>query len=127
MIQGRPIGVILVALLLIVAFCADFYNGISMIIGTFPIPTVYATLGTFYGVLLVFGGFAGLSLFYGILNLKNWARLIFLVLFPAQVIFNIILDPSVSENYFLLVLSFIMSGYLLLPTTRNHFSSEAFL
>jgi len=124
MIQNRPIGVILIALLLIIAFCSDFYNGISMIIGTLPIPTVYATLGTFYGILLVFGGFVGLSLFYGILNLKNWARLIFLVGFPAQVIFNIILDPTVSENYFLLVLSFIMSGYLLLPGTGNHFKSE---
>ncbi len=124
MIQGRSIGVILIALLLILAFCADFYNGISMIIGTLPIPTVYATLGRFYGVLLVFGGFVGLSLFYGILNLKNWARIIFLVGFPAQVIFNIILDPTVSENYFLLVLSLIMSGYLLLPATGNNFKSE---
>ncbi|MFW9789215.1 MAG: hypothetical protein ACFFE2_16660 [Candidatus Thorarchaeota archaeon] len=126
MIQGRPVGVILIALLLIVAFCADFYNGISMIIGPIPIPTVYATLGTFYGVLLVFGGFVGLSLFYGILNLRNWARLIFLVGFPAQVTFNLILDPAVSENYFLLALSFIMSGYLLLPRTRIHFSPEVF-
>jgi hypothetical protein len=76
MLSGRPTGVVLLALFLIVAFCADFYNGVSMLLGTLPVPPVYAALGEFYGVLLIFGGFIGMSFFYGIMNLKNWARLL---------------------------------------------------
>jgi hypothetical protein len=122
LIRGRPYGVILVSLLLIVAFCSDFFFGATMFIGTRPIPPVYADLGNSYGLLLIFGGFVGLLLLYGILKLKNWARLILLVLFPAQVIFNIALDPLILENYTLLVMSLILSVYLLLPSTREHFS-----
>ncbi|MFW9888417.1 MAG: hypothetical protein ACFFER_09555 [Candidatus Thorarchaeota archaeon] len=125
MLYDRPIGVILIGLLLIVAFCMDFYNGTSMILGFMPIPPIYTTLGEFYGLLLVFGGFVGLFLFYGTLKLINWARLILLFGFPAQVIFNIILDPTISENYFLLFLSLVMAAYLLLPTTRDHFSRKS--
>ncbi|MHA2003085.1 MAG: hypothetical protein ACW975_05510 [Candidatus Thorarchaeota archaeon] len=125
MLYGRPIGVILVALLLIVTFCMDFYNGISMVFGTMPIPPVYTPLGEFYGLLLVFGGFVGLALFYGTLKLRNWARLILLFGFPAQVIFNIILDPAISENYFLLFLSLVMAAYLIMPSTREHFSQKS--
>jgi hypothetical protein len=119
---GRPTGVVLLALFLIVAFCADFYNGFLMILGTLPVPPVYAALGEFYGVLLIFGGFIGMSFFYGIMNLKNWATLLVQVGFPAQVIFNIILDPTIYENYFLLVISIIIAIYLQMPSTRDHFS-----
>jgi hypothetical protein len=93
-----------------------------MILGTLPVPPVYAALGEFYGVLLIFGGFIGMSFFYGIMNLKNWARLLVQVGFPAQVIFNIILDPTIYENYFLLVISIIIAIYLQMPSTRDHFS-----
>jgi len=119
---GKPTGVILLALFLIVAFTMDFYNGGMMLIGELPIPTVYATLDAFYGVLLLFGGILGLFLFYGILNLKNWARLILQIGFPAQVLFNIILDPIIYENYFLLAISIIIAIYLQMPSTREHFS-----
>lgn len=125
MLYDRPIGVILVALLLIVAFTMDFYNGISMVLGTMPIPHVYAALGEFYGILLIFGGFAGLFLFYGTLKLKNWARLILIFGFPAQVIINIILDPTISENYFLLALSLAISAYLLVPSIRDCFTGKS--
>ena len=119
---NKPTGVALLALFLIVAFTMDFYNGAMMVIGALPVPPVYAALGTFYGVLLLFGGVIGLCLFYGIWNLKNWARLLLLVGFPAQVIFNIILDPIIYENYFLLAVSLIMTGYLLIPSTREQFN-----
>jgi hypothetical protein len=95
-----------------------------MIIGALPVPPVYAALGAYYGVLLLFGGILGVFLFYGMWNLRNWARIILLFLFPTQVIFNIILDPAISENYFLLVLSIVISGYLLLPSTKDYFSGE---
>jgi hypothetical protein len=108
--------------LLIVAFCSDFFFGATMFIGTRPVPPVYAALGNYYGLLLIFGGFFGLSLFYGILRLKNWARLLLLVVFPVQVIFNIVVDPLILENYTLLVMSLIVSVYLFLPSTREHFS-----
>jgi len=122
---GRPTGVVLLALLVIVAFTMDFYNGAMMVSGLLPIPPVYTVLGVFYGVLLLFGGVIGLCLFYGLWNLKNWARLILLVGFPAQVIFNIILDPIIYENYFLLTVSIIIAVYLLMPSTRDHFSRES--
>ncbi|MHA2313382.1 MAG: hypothetical protein ACXADC_15980 [Candidatus Thorarchaeota archaeon] len=122
---GKPNGVVLLALFLIVAFCMDFYNGISMVLGTLPIPPVYAALGEYYGLFLIFGGFVGLFLFYGILKLKNWARLILLFGFPAQVIFNIILDPTISENYFLLGLSLVIAAYLLMPSTRDYFTGKS--
>jgi hypothetical protein len=118
----KPIGVILLALLLILAMIGDFSNGGLMLIGSLPIPAVYTALGSFYAVLLLFGGIICLFLLYGIWNLKNWARLILLIGFPAQVIFNIILDPRISENYTILVLSLVVAGYLLLPSTREHFS-----
>ena len=121
----KPTGVILLALFLIVAFVMDFYNGAMMLIGAMPTPPVYVVLDTYYGALLLLGGVIGLFLFYGLVNLKNWARLILLVGFPAQVIFNIILDPGIGENYFLLVISIIIAGYLLLPSTRVHFNRES--
>jgi len=117
----KPIGVILLALLLIVAMIGDFYNGGSMLIGNLPIPAVYAALGSFYAVLLLFGGIICLLLLYGIWNLKNWARLILLIGFPAQVIFNIILDPTIQENYVILAIYLVVAGYLLMPSTRAHF------
>jgi hypothetical protein len=40
---GKPTGVILLALFLIVAFTMDFYNGGMMLIGELPIPTVWNT------------------------------------------------------------------------------------
>ena len=117
----KPTGVVLLALLLIVAMIGDFGNGGLMLIGFFPIPTVYAALGFFYAVLLLFGGIICLILLYGIWNLKNWARLLLLIGFPGQVIFNIILDPINQENYIILAISLIVSGYLLMPSTRDHF------
>ncbi|MFQ5834101.1 MAG: hypothetical protein ACE5H4_15460 [Candidatus Thorarchaeota archaeon] len=122
MLFGKPTGVVLLALFLIVAFCMDFYYGVSIVFEALPVPPVYAVLGEYYGLLLIFGGFVGLSLFYGILKLKNWARVILLIGFPAQVVFNIILDPTIFENYFLLALSLIIAIYLLIPTTRERFT-----
>ncbi len=118
----KPTGVVLLALLLILAMIGDFSNGGLMLIGIFPIPTVYASLGVFYAVLLLFGGMICLLLLYGIWNLKSWARLILLIGFPGQVVFNIILDPLISENYTVLVISLVVAGYLLMPSTREHFS-----
>ncbi len=118
----KPTGVVLLALLLILAMIGDFSNGGLMLIGTFPIPTVYAALGVFYSVLLLFGGIICLLLLYGIWNLKSWARLILLIGFPGQVIFNIILDPLFFENYTILVISLIVAIYLQLSDTRDHFS-----
>ena len=119
--QKKPTGVVLLALLLIFAMIGDFSNGGLMLIGIFPIPTVYTAFGLFYAVLLLFGGLICLLLLYGIWNLKNWARLILVIGFPAQVILNIILDPFIFENYTLLVISLIVAIYLLLPSTREHF------
>jgi hypothetical protein len=118
----KPTGVVLLALLLILAMIGDFSNGGLMLIGIFPIPTVYAALGVFYAVLLLFGGIISLLLFYGIWNLKSWARLILQIGFPAQVIFNIIIDPINYDNYFLLAISIIVTIYLQMPDTRDHFS-----
>jgi hypothetical protein len=119
---NKPIGVIILALLLIVAMIGDFSNGGLMLIGSLPIPAVYTALGSFYAVLLLFGGIICVILLYGIWNFKNWARLILLIGFPAQVIFNIILDPTIQENYVILVIYLIVAGYLLMPSTREHFS-----
>ena len=118
----KPIGIILLALLLIVAMIGDFSNGGLMLIGSIPIPAVYAALGFFYAVLLLFGGTICLLLLYGIWNLKSWARFLLLIGFPAQTIFNIILDPINQENYVILAISLIVSGYLLMPSTRAHFN-----
>ncbi|TET07597.1 MAG: hypothetical protein E3J86_12610 [Candidatus Thorarchaeota archaeon] len=118
----KPTGVVLLALLLILAMIGDFSNGGLMLIGIFPIPAVYTAFGLFYAVLLLFGGLICLLLLYGIWNLKSWARLILLIGFPAQVIFNIILDPLIFENYTILVISLVVAGYLLLPSTSDHFS-----
>ena len=101
----------------------DFNNGGLMLIGSVPIPVVYAALGFFYAVLLLFGGIICLLLLYGMWNLMNWARLILLIGFPAQVIFNIILDPTIQENYVILAIYLIVAGYLLMPSTREHFNS----
>jgi hypothetical protein len=119
---NKPIGVIILALLLIVAMIGDFSNGGLMLIGSLPIPAVYTALGSFYAVLLLLGGIICVLLLYGIWNFKNWARLILLIGFPAQVIFNIILDPTIQENYVILVIYLIVAGYLLMPSTREHFS-----
>ncbi len=118
----KPIGIILLSLLLIVAMIGDFSNGGLMLIGSVPIPAVYAALGFFYAVLLLFGGIICLLFLYGIWNLKNWARLIFQIGFPGQVIFNIIIDPINYDNYFLLAVSIIVAIYLQLPSTREHFT-----
>ncbi|MHA2003158.1 MAG: hypothetical protein ACXACG_10270 [Candidatus Thorarchaeota archaeon] len=118
----KPFGVILLALLLILAMIGDFSNGGLMLIGSLPIPAVYTALGSFYAVLLLFGGIICMLLLYGILNFKNWARLILLIGFPAQVIFNIILDPTIQENYVILAIYLIVAVYLLMPSTREHFS-----
>ena len=119
----KPTGIILLALLLIIAMIGDFSNGGLMLIGSVPIPAVYAALGFFYTVLLLFGGIICLLLFYGIWNLKSWARFLLLIGFPAQTIFNIILDPIIQENYVILAISLVVAGYLLMPSTRDHFSS----
>ncbi|UCE09681.1 MAG: hypothetical protein JSW61_12000 [Candidatus Thorarchaeota archaeon] len=119
---GKPTGVVLLVLFVLVAALADFGNGGLMLLGDLPIPAVYSALGTFYGALLLFGGMIGLCLIYGMWNLKSWARIILQIGFPAQVIFNIILDPAIFENYFLLALSIIIAIYLQLPSTREHFS-----
>lgn len=118
----KPTGVVLLALLLILAMIGDFSNGGLMLLGIFPIPTVYAALGVFYALLLLFGGIISLLLFYGIWNLKNWARLILQIGFPAQVIFNLIIDPINYDNYFLLAISIIVAIYLQMSDTRAHFS-----
>ena len=118
----KPFGVILLALLLILAMIGDFSNGGLMLIGSLPIPAVYTAIGSFYAVLLLFGGIICVLLLYGIWNLKNWARLILLIGFPAQVIFNIIIDPINYDNYFLLAVSIIVAIYLQMPSTREHFS-----
>ncbi len=118
----KPTGVVLLALLLILAMIGDFSNGGLMLIGIFPIPMVYASLGVFYSLLLLFGGMICLLLLYGIWNLKSWARLILLIGFPGQVVYNIILDPLISENFTVLVISLVVAGYLLMPSTREHFS-----
>ncbi len=118
----KPIGIILLSLLLIVAMIGDFSNGGLMLIGSVPIPAVYAALGFFYAVLLLFGGIICLLFLYGIWNLKNSARLIFQIGFPGQVIFNIIIDPINYDNYFLLAVSIIVAIYLQLPSTREHFT-----
>lgn len=119
----KPTGIILLALLLIIAMIGDFSNGGLMLIGSVPIPAVYVGLGFFYAVLLLFGGIICLLLFYGIWNLKSWARFLLLIGFPAQTIFNIILDPIIQENYVILAISLVVAGYLLIPSTRDHFSS----
>ena len=119
---NKPTGVVLLALLLIVAMVGDFSNGGLMLLGIFQIPTVYAALGVFYALLLLFGGIISLLLFYGIWNLKNWARLILQIGFPAQVIFNLIIDPINYDNYFLLAISIIVAIYLQMSDTRAHFS-----
>ena len=119
---SKPIGIILLALLLIVAMIGDFSNGGLMLIGSIPIPAVYTALGFFYAVLLLFGGTICLLLLYGIWNLKNWARLILQIGFSGQVIFNIIIDPINYDNYFLLTVCIIVAIYLQLPSTRDHFS-----
>ena len=119
---GKPTGVVLLAILLIVAGIGDFSNGGLMLFGVLPIPPVYDALGVFYSMLLLFGGIICLLLFYGIWNLKNWARLILQIGFPIQVFFNIILDPIIYENYFLLALSVIIAIYLQMSDTRDHFS-----
>ncbi|MHA2323714.1 MAG: hypothetical protein ACXACG_18970 [Candidatus Thorarchaeota archaeon] len=100
----------------------DFYYGSMMMLGYIAIPSAYTTIGVYYGVLLLFGGMIGLTLFYGLWNLKNWARLILQIGFPAQVIFNIIIDSMNFDNYFLLVASIIVAIYLQLSNTREHFS-----
>lgn len=107
---GKPTGVILLAIFLIVAFIADFSYGGMMLFGILPIPTVYAALGVFYAISLVIGGMIGMTLFYGLWNLKNWARLILQIGFPDQVIFNIIIDHINYDNYFLLAINHIVSG-----------------
>ena len=119
---GKPTGVFLLAILLILSFIGDFGYGGMMLFGVLPIPTVYAALGVFYAILLVIGGFIGLLLFYGIWNLKSWARLILQIGFPGQVIFNIIIDPINYDNYFLLAISIIVAIYLQMSDTRAHFS-----
>ena len=118
----KPFGVILLAFLLILAMIGDFSNGGLMLIGSLPIPAVYTALGSFYAVLLLFGGIICVLLLYGIWNFKNWARFILLIGFPAQVIFNIILDPTIQENYVILAIYLIVAVYLLMPSTREHFS-----
>jgi hypothetical protein len=105
-----------------ISFCMDFYYGSMMMLDYIAIPSAYATIGIYYGVLLLFGGIIGLTLFYGLWNLKNWARLILQIGFPAQVIFNIIIDPMNFDNYFLLAVSIIVAIYLQLSNTREHFS-----
>jgi hypothetical protein len=120
--QKKPTGVILLSLFLIVAFTMDFYNGAMMIFGVLPIPPVYTALGISYGYLLLFGGIVGLFLFYGILNLKNWAKVILQIGFPAQVIFNIAIDPLNSDNYILLIISIVVAGYLQLSSTKEKFN-----
>ena len=118
----KPTGVFLLALFVMVAFISDFSYGGMMVFGYFPIPTVYASIDVFYGVLLVIGGTIGLALFYGLWTLKNWARFILQIGFPSQVIFNIIIDPINYDNYFLLAVSIIVAIYLQMSSTREHFS-----
>ncbi|UCE10520.1 MAG: hypothetical protein JSW61_00915 [Candidatus Thorarchaeota archaeon] len=100
----------------------DFYYGGMMVLGYIAIPSAHTTIGVYCGVLLLFGGMIGLTLFYGLWNLKNWARLILQIGFPAQVIFNIIIDSMSLDNYFLLAVSIIVATYLQLPNRREQFS-----
>ncbi|MFW9927658.1 MAG: hypothetical protein ACFFDM_12985 [Candidatus Thorarchaeota archaeon] len=122
MIFNKPTGVFLFAIFVMISFCMDFYYGSMMVLGYIAIPSAYTTIGIYYGVLLLFGGMIGLTLFYGLWKLKNWARLILQIGFPAQVIFNIIVDSLNFDNYFLLAVSVIVAIYLQLSSTREHFS-----
>ncbi len=122
MILGKPTGVFLFAIFVAISFCMDFVYGSLIVLGINPVPSAYVPIGIYYGVLLLFGGVIGMTLFYGLWNLKNWARLILQIGFPAQVIFNIVIDPINFDNYFLLAVSVIVAIYLQLPSTRDHFS-----
>jgi hypothetical protein len=122
LIFDKPTGVFLFAIFVMISFCADFAYGSLMILGVIVIPSAYAVIGVFYGVLLLFGGAIGMTLFHGLWLLKNWARIILQIGFPAQVIFNIIIDPMNFDNYFLLAVSVIIAIYLQLSNTREHFS-----
>ena len=119
---SKPTGVILLVILLIFAAAGDFYYGGSMLFGILPTPAVYSSIGIFYSISLVIGGLFSLLLFYGMWNLKSWARLTLQIVFPGQVIFNVIIDPTNYDNYFLLVISIITAIYLQLPKTREHFN-----
>ncbi|TFG31264.1 hypothetical protein EU528_06720 [Candidatus Thorarchaeota archaeon] len=121
MILGKPTGVFLFGIFVMIGFCMDFTYGSLMILGFIDIPPAYVAIEVFYGTLLIFGGMIGLTLFYGLWTLKNWVRVILQIGFPAQVIFNIIIDPTNYDNYFLLVVSIIVAIYLQLSSTRNHF------
>lgn len=119
---SKPTGVILLVILLIFAAAGDFYNGGLMLFGVLPIPAVYSSIGVFYSISLIIGGIFSLLLFYGMWSLKSWARLTLQIVFPGQVIFNVIIDPTNYDNYFLLVISIITAIYLQLPKTREHFN-----
>ena len=122
MILGRPVGVMLFAIFVGIAFCMDFYYGSMIVLGYIEVPPAYIAIGAFYGVLLLFGGTIGATLCFGLWNLKNWARIILQVGFAAQIIFNIIIDPVNFDNYILLGVSIIVAIYLQLPSTREYFS-----
>ena len=101
--MGRPVGVTILAILNFIVAACCLLGGIAMILGGGVIATmmsqqgggaglggILAGLGAFAGVFIIIIGGVGALVGFGLWKLKEWARIVSIVLIGINVVFQLV-------------------------------------
>ncbi|MFW9848676.1 MAG: hypothetical protein ACFFF4_06025 [Candidatus Thorarchaeota archaeon] len=116
-VAGKPIGIVILAILQLLSALFYLASGALIIIATLPLG-IFAIFGAFVGLIFLIVGIIGLILFYGLWNLKGWAWLWTLIINILGVL-GAIGNPI--GNIIGLAISIIIIIYLFVPSTRAAF------
>ncbi len=144
--MGRPVGVTILAILDFLGAAICLLGGIGMLVGGGAIATaisqqagasgagVLQALGAGLGVVLLIGAALGALLGWGLWTLKNWARIVTIVLMGINILFALLglLGTLAHFNLFTLIWTLfwiavygLIIWYLLKPDVKAAFQGRA--
>jgi hypothetical protein len=147
--MGRPVGVTIIAVLWFVGAVLCVVGGIGMMVGGGFMATlinqqggqgagagagVFAGLGAAVGVIFLVFAAIGFLLGWGLLKLKNWARLVTIILMAISIAFGLLglVGTLTHFNLFAFVWSVcwlaiyaLIIWYLLKPEVKAAFQAQA--
>ncbi|MBY8997662.1 MAG: hypothetical protein KGD60_08015 [Candidatus Thorarchaeota archaeon] len=122
--SGKPTGVLLLAVLQLIAALLYIAAGGILVMAALALGGLFAILIAFPALIIFIVGIIGLILFYGLYALKGWAWFWALIINLLGIVGGVLRFETLLTDYLGLggfAVSVIIVIYLLMPSTKAHF------